>query len=121
MQHLELWLHHKTALLGNPNSLLVLAILLIIGYIATKFARKLHLPAVTAQIVGGILVGHYVLNIFSDETFAAFSPITAFALGFIGFTIGSHLNFRKLHNSGKRILFIAFTDNIFTPLIVYLA
>jgi fructose PTS system EIIBC or EIIC component len=119
MEHFQQWLAREASLIEHPSPLLAMAILLVIGYIATKLAHKFHIPAVTMQIVGGIIIGHYVLNIFSDETFEAFRPITSFALGFIGFAIGSHLNLRKLHNSGKRILFITITDVILTPAIVF--
>jgi fructose PTS system EIIBC or EIIC component len=121
MEHLQLWINREAVLLESSSSLLVLAILLLIGYFFTKVANKFRIPVVTAQILGGVLIGHYVLNVFSEESFASFIPITNFALGFFGFTIGSHLNFRKLHNSGKRIFLIAVTDIIFTPVIVFCA
>jgi len=121
IEHLQAWLHHKTALITDPNPLLVLAILLITGYVATKIASKLHIPTVTAQILGGVILGRYVLNIFHEESFTAFAPITNFALGFIGLSIGSHLDFQKLRNAGKRISLIAVTDVLITPVIVFFA
>jgi len=98
----------------------VLSVILITGFIFTKLAQKLHIPIVTAQIVGGIVLGSYVLNLFQEEAFFSLVPITNFALGFIGLTIGSHLDFRKLHNAGKRIFLISITDVIITPIIVFL-
>lgn len=121
IEHIKSWLHHENALINNPNPLLVLAVLLITGYIAAKIASKLHIPTVTAQILGGVILGRYVLNIFQEEAFEAFVPITNFALGFIGLTIGSHMDFQKLRNAGKRISFIAVTDVLITPVIVFLA
>lgn len=121
IEHLQAWLHHETALIGDPNPLLVLAILLITGYAATKIVSKLHIPTVTAQILGGVILGRYVLNIFHEEAFTAFAPITNFALGFIGLTIGSHLDFQKLRNAGKRISFIAVSDVLITPVTVFFA
>jgi fructose PTS system EIIBC or EIIC component len=119
--HLQAWWQHETVLITNPNPLLVLAVLLITGTILSRLARKFHIPSVTAQIVGGIILGHYVLNVFHTDAFSSFEPITNFALGFIGYTIGSHLNFRKLHNAGRRILLITFADAIITPIIVFVA
>jgi Kef-type K+ transport system membrane component KefB/mannitol/fructose-specific phosphotransferase system IIA component (Ntr-type) len=119
MAHIERWLHHETALITSPNPLLVLSVILMIGYVFTRIAGKLRLPAVTGQILGGVLIGHYVLNLFVEEAYQSFAPITNFALGFIGLTIGSHLDFRKLHNAGKRIILITLTDVVITPVIVY--
>ncbi|MBT4575317.1 MAG: PTS transporter subunit EIIA [Candidatus Cloacimonetes bacterium] len=119
VEHLQHWLNHETALINDPNPLLVLAILLITGYVATKVASKLHIPTVTAQIVGGIVLGKYVLNLFQDDAFTAFAPITNFALGFIGLTIGSHMDFQKLRSAGKRISLITLTDVIITPIIIF--
>lgn len=119
--HIQAWWNHDTVLINDPNPLLVLAILLLTGTILSRLARKFHIPSVTAQIVGGIVIGQYVLNIFHTSAFSSFEPITNFALGFIGYTIGSHLNFRKLHNAGRRILLITFSDVIITPVVVFLA
>jgi len=121
LTHIQSWWNHETVLITNPNPLLVLAILLLIGTVLSRLARKFHIPSVTAQIVGGIIIGQYVMNIFHKSAFSSFEPITSFALGFIGYTIGSHLNFRKLHNAGRRILLITLTDAVLTPIIVFLA
>ncbi|MEA2103559.1 MAG: PTS sugar transporter subunit IIA [Candidatus Cloacimonadota bacterium] len=113
--------HRESALINNSNTLLVLAVILITGYIFTKIGEKLKIPTVTAQIIGGIVIGHYVLFIFPEQSYISFKPITNFALGFIGLLIGSHLNFWKLHNAGKRILSIALTDVVLTPIIVFIS
>jgi len=119
-EHIIEWFHHDTALVRSSNPLLVLAVLLITGYICAKVANKFKIPLVTVQILGGLILGHHVLNIFLDKAYDSFVPITNFALGFIGLTIGSHLDFRKLHNAGKRIFLISFLDLIFTFSIVYI-
>lgn len=121
IDHLQNWLQHETALINSPNPLLVLAVILIVGFVFSRLARILKVPIVTMQILGGFILGHYVLNLFREEAYVSFEPITNFALGFIGLTIGSHLNFRKLHNAGKRIFLITVSDVILTPVIVYLA
>ena len=118
-QHLHVWMKGDIALIPNPTALLVLSIILIVGFLFSRLAKRLHIPVITAQIVGGIVLGHYVLHIFQEDAYKSFVPITNFALGFIGLTIGSHLNFRKLHNAGKRIFLITLTDVIITPLIVF--
>lgn len=119
IQHFQAWIAHETALINNPNPLLVLAVILVVGYICSRLARKLHIPVVTAQIAGGVILGKYILNLFRADAFAGFGAITNFALGFIGLTIGSHLNFRKLHNAGRRITLITLADVVITPILVF--
>ena len=119
--HLDKWIHKETALITEPTPLLILASLLIVGSIFSRLAKKLKIPVVTGQILGGVFIGHYMLNLFHNSAFQTFEPITNFALGFIGLTIGSHLDFRKLHNAGRRIIIITLTDIIITPTIVFLA
>ncbi len=113
------WFHREIPLINNANPLLVLSILMLTGLLFTKIAKKIRFPAITGQIIGGIVIGHYVLNLFPDEAFANFTPITNFVLGLIGLTIGSHLDFKKLHNSGKRIFGIAFMDILFVIPLVF--
>ncbi|MCK4956860.1 MAG: PTS sugar transporter subunit IIA [Candidatus Cloacimonetes bacterium] len=120
-EHIKAWFFHETALIVHPNPLFVLSFLLIVGYAFTMISKRLHIPTVTGQIIGGILVGRYFLNLFSSHSYEGFSAITSFALGFIGLTIGSHLNFRKLHNAGKRIFLITFADAIITSTIVFVS
>jgi len=120
-EHFINWLHHESALLEEVNVLFVIAVILIVGFIFSRLAKKIHLPSVTMQIVGGIIIGPHILNIFNPEIYESFRPITNFALGFIGFAIGSHLDFRKLHNSGTRIFLITVCDVIITGSIIFSA
>ncbi len=118
-EHLKSWINHTSPLFVQTNSLFVLATILIVGYVCSRLARKWKIPSITAQIIGGILIGHYVLNLFPEKSLINLNPIINFALGFIGLAIGSHLNFRKLHNSGKRIFLITLFDVIITPGLVF--
>ncbi|MEA1973823.1 MAG: cation:proton antiporter, partial [Candidatus Cloacimonadota bacterium] len=117
--HLTNWLHKDVALIPNASSLLVLAIIFLTGVIFTRLAKRFKIPTITGQIFGGIVIGHYVLNVFSDANFEGFIPFTKFALGIIGLTIGSHFDLQKLHNSTGRILSIAFADVLIVPVLSF--
>ncbi len=119
MNHVLAWIQHDTSLIANANALLVLSVLILTGIVVGNLAKKFRLPTVTGSIIGGVLLGPYVLNIFTESAYEAFSPITHFVLGLIGLTIGSHLDFRKLHNAGKRITWITFMDILVTAPLVY--
>ncbi|MCG8571934.1 MAG: cation:proton antiporter [Spirochaetes bacterium] len=102
------------------NPLLILSIILISGTVLGKLVYKLKLPGVTGQILAGIILGPYVLKILSVEVIHHFEPITDFALGLIAVTIGSHLNYRKLHNSWRRLSVIILSEIILVPICVFL-
>jgi len=121
IEHIQAWINRDTALITGSSTLLVLAVLVITGVVFTRLAHKIKLPAVTGQIIGGIVIGHYVLNIFPESAYTSFVPITKFVLGLIGLMIGSHLDFRKLHNSGKRIIWITLTDILLVAPIVFVS
>ncbi len=104
------YLKHQRPLVEHPNSLLVLSIILITGIVFSWIAKKIKIPTEIALILGGIVIGKYFFNIFSEEYFEAINPITNFAIGLFGLIIGSHLDYNRLHNAGKRIFWITFTD-----------
>lgn len=123
--HLEQWIAGHSPLItsgagGEGLILIMLAVLVLTGILFTRLARRIHLPAVTGQILGGIIIGHYILNIFPENAYESFAPVTKFVLGLIGLTIGSHIDFRKLHNAGRRIIWIALFDLVLTIPLVYL-
>jgi mannitol/fructose-specific phosphotransferase system IIA component (Ntr-type)/Kef-type K+ transport system membrane component KefB len=120
LEHIHNWLAHREPLILSASPLLVLAVILFAGFIATRIGKKLKIPVITSQIIAGIVLGHYVLNIFGESSFTSFTQITNFALGFIGFSIGSHLDYVKLHNAGKRIVLITVFDVVFTPILVFI-
>jgi len=113
------WFVLDQPLISTPSPLLILAVLLVIGSVFSRLGKKVKLPSITSQIIGGIFIGHYALNLFPTEAYTSFNQITKFALGFVGLLIGSHLNFRKLANAKKRVVSIVLADAFVTPLLVF--
>ena len=98
------------ALLSGSGPLLLLAILIVIGTFAGNIASKFHFPALTGQIIAGILIGPSVPNLMGVGEEQIMTPLTNFAIGLIAVTVGAHLNFRRMHNSYGRILQIALVE-----------
>ena len=77
--------------------LLALSTALFAGLMLSRLAKLVKLPAVTAYLVAGILVGPYLLGALnvnglgfnSMEQIHGLSLITDVALGFIAFSIGN--------------------------------
>ena len=107
------------AALAEPNSLLALAVILVAGVASGLAVRRLHLPAVTGQIVVGILLGP-VLHVFDHETVRSLEPMTAFALGLMAVAVGSHLHLRRLHNAKTRLSLLFVLEATVTPVLVFI-
>ena len=105
--------------------LLSLAIALFAGLMLSRLAKLVELPAVTAYLVAGILVGPFCLGKlgvaglgFSTELVEGMDLISDVALGFIAFAIGNEFRLAQLKNIGKQATIIGIFQAVFTTLIV---
>lgn len=105
--------------------LLSLAIALFAGLMLSRLAKLVELPAVTAYLVAGILVGPFCLGKlgvaglgFSTELVEGLDLISDVALGFIAFAIGNEFRLAQLKNIGKQATIIGIFQAVFTTLIV---
>lgn len=101
---------------GHP--LFTLALILIAGVSFGAVVRRLGLPTVTGQIVGGILLGPSVSGLISAEAIHDLRPLTHFALGLIAVAVGNHLNFKRLRNAYRRLLWLLVLEATLTPALV---
>lgn len=76
-------------------------------------ARRLKLPSILGYMLGGILMGHNLLDLISTESSQILLVINHIALGLMSLTIGTHINFHRLKNSGRRVFFSSFFDITF--------
>lgn len=100
------------------DPLFSLALVLTAGLVGGEIVSRLRLPRVTGWIVTGIALRAAELPALEPETLKEFTPLTDFVLGFIAFTVGSHLNFAHLRNAGKRLVFLLVAEATLTPLVV---
>ena len=106
--------------------LLCLSISLIAGLMLSRVAKLLKLPAVTAYLVAGILVGPYLLGslgidgigFVSMQNVKSFSIISDVALGFIAFSIGNEFRLAQLKKIGKQATIIGILQAVITTLLV---
>ena len=107
--------------------LLSLAIALLSGLLLSRLAKILKLPAVTAYLVAGILVGPFLLGRvsvagihlgFVAEDLAAFSIISEVALGFIAFSIGNEFRLSDLKRNGRKATVIGIFQAVVATLLV---
>ncbi len=105
--------------------LLSLSIALLAGLILSRLAKKVQLPAVTAYLVSGILVGPFVLGAagiegigITHEQLSGFGIISDLALGFIAFSMGNEFRLAQLKKIGKQATVIGVFQAIFTTIVV---
>lgn len=106
--------------------LICLAVALIGGLLLSRLAKLLNLPAVTAYLVAGLLLGPFVLGALkvpglgfnSLEQVESLNILTQTALGFIAFTIGNEFRLRQLKSTGKRAIIIGILQAVITTLLV---
>ena len=103
-----------------------LSIAIFAGLMLSRLAKLLSLPAVTAYLVAGILVGPFCLGAFGisglgftdKEGLHSLSIISDVALGFIAFAIGNEFRLSQLKSIGKQATIIGVFQAIFTTLVV---
>ena len=108
------------------QTLLTLSVALFAGLMLSRLAKVMKLPAVTAYLIAGILVGPYLLGALgiegigftSMENVKSFSLISDVALGFIAFSIGNEFRLSQLKKTGKQATVIGIVQALVATLLV---
>ena len=111
--------------------LIQISICLIGGLMMSRIAKLLNLPAVTAYLVAGLLLGPFCIGALGlsgigigfgtlDEV-ASLDLISQAALGFIAFTIGNEFRLEQLKQMGSKAIFIGIMQAVFTTFAVDVA
>ncbi|MGD8396269.1 MAG: cation:proton antiporter [Candidatus Eiseniibacteriota bacterium] len=103
----------------DPNPLLTVAIVLIAGVAGGAAVGRLGLPAITGQILIGVLLGRSGLHLFEHHVVDNLHPLTTFALGLIAVAVGNHLHIRRLHNALRRLSILLVLESTLTPALVF--
>ena len=104
---------------------LSLSVALLAGLLLSRLAKKVQLPAVTAYLVAGVLIGPFVLGRIgipgigiTGEQIEGFGLVSNLALGFIAFSMGSEFRIAQLKKIGKQATVIGVFQALFTTVIV---
>lgn len=112
--------------MNTMEILITVSVALLAGLLMTRVAKPLGLPAVTAYLVTGILLGPYVLgrlNIAglgfpSFESVESFELLSKSALGFIAFMIGNEFRLSQLKKTGKKATVLSFCEALSAAFLV---
>ena len=108
------------------TELICLAVAVIGGLLMSRLTKLLNLPAVTAYLVAGLILGPYCLGALSIggvgfqsmEQVEAQRILTQTALGFIAFSMGNEFRLAQLKNMGSKAIFIGIVQAVATTLLV---
>lgn len=110
---------------NTASILLSLSIALLSGLMLSRLAKKVQLPAVTAYLVAGVLVGPFILGGLdipglgiTAEHLDKFGIISDLALGFIAFSMGNEFRRKQLQEIGRRAAVIGVFQALFTTVMV---
>ena len=108
------------------ESLFCLSIAVIAGLLLSRLAKKVQLPAVTAYLLAGILIGPYFLGrlgieglgYISTDNVKDYSVFCDVALGFIAFDIGNEFRLSQLKRIGQQATVVAIIQGCCATLLV---
>ncbi len=111
------------------TTLLSVSIALLVGLLMTRVFKPMKLPAVTAYLIAGVLIGPYCigrlgihgLGFDTMEAVHALGLVADVALGFIAFSIGSEFHMEDLKKIGKQAFVIGIFQALVATLFVDLA
>lgn len=106
--------------------LICLSVALIGGLLMSRLAKLVNLPAVTAYLVAGLLLGPFCIGALqipglgfnSLEQVDAMGILSQVALGFIAFTIGNEFRLSQLKTMGRQAITVGILQAVVTTLVV---
>ncbi|MBQ7603945.1 MAG: cation:proton antiporter [Clostridia bacterium] len=108
------------------QTLLTLSVALLSGLLMSRLTKLKNLPAVTAYLVAGIIIGPFCLGrlgipglgFSSGAEVNQYSVVSDAALGFIAFSMGSEFRLADLKKTGKQALVVAVFQAVTATLFV---
>ncbi len=102
--------------------LICLAVALVGGLMLSRLTKLIHLPAVTAYLIAGLLLGPFCIGTLkisgvgfnSLAQVEGMSILTQTALGFIAFTIGNEFRLSQLKATGAKAITIGILQAVIT-------
>ena len=112
--------------MSESSILLSLSVALLAGLLLSRLAKLVQLPAVTAYLVAGVLIGPFLiggigipgLGFNSLHEVDGYKILCDLALGFIAFAIGNEFRLSQLKKIGRQATVIGIFQAVFTTAVV---
>ncbi|MFH1715653.1 MAG: cation:proton antiporter [Elusimicrobiota bacterium] len=92
--------------------LFLLGLVLVLGTLGGHFFHKIKIPQVVGYIFVGLIIGETGFKIVDKELINLIEPLNYFALGLIGFMIGSELKKETLIKYGRQFTIILLGEGL---------
>jgi Kef-type K+ transport system membrane component KefB len=96
------------------NTLLSAGLILLLGFVGARFLKFARLPSVTAFLIVGIIIGPHLLNIVTEEIFAASDFFSNLVLGVIAFSLGENFRISEIRKGMKHVMWISVSAALLT-------
>lgn len=105
----------------SPIAVIIIsvALMLFLGFLATRITKKLKLPNVTAYIVTGILIGPHILKLIPQNIVDGMDFLSDIALAFIAFSTGEFFKFAVLKKNGLKVIIITIFESLLASFVVF--
>ena len=109
--------------------MITLAVAMLGGLLMSRLAKKVNLPAVTAYLIAGLILGPFCIGALgiegigfqSLEQVEDMSILTQLALGFIAFIIGNEFRLAQLKTMGRQAITVGILQAVVTTVFVDIA
>ena len=96
---------------GPVDEIFAISLLTIAGFAGGKVTKALKLPAITGNLLAGILIGPYGLHLLSHQAITiGLKPIASFALAFVSFSIATHIDLEEIRKTNGRAFITGVAD-----------
>lgn len=110
---------------GSSSILLSLSIALLAGLLLSRLAKLVSLPAVTAYLIAGVIIGPFCLGALGVDgigitatQLSGLGIVSDVALGFIAFAMGNEFRLAQIKKIGKQATTIGILQAVFTTILV---
>lgn len=101
------------------QTIISIAVMLIVGYVMARLCKKIGLPNVTGYIVAGIIIGPYCINIVPASVIDGMSFLADIALAFIAFSTGEFFKLSTLKKNGAKNVVITVFEALIASILVF--
>ncbi len=102
----------------DTGILLIFGICVLGGILSALLMKRLSIPQVLGYIIAGIIIGESGFQLVTTDVVLKLRSFNYFALGIIGFLVGSEIKFATLKKYGKQFSAILFAEGVLAFILV---
>lgn len=105
---------------GSASTIILsVALMLFIGYLATRITKLIRLPNVSAYIIVGVLIGPFFLDVIPKSIISGTDFLADISLALISFCIGEYFQLSAFKKNGTKSLVIAVLESLCSSAVVF--